>query len=56
MCVQDVCIPAGFSHGILVPSSIGIFTVGGKVKYCGNETSTLYSTSLLWTALLIAWA
>lgn len=42
-----MCVPAGFSHGKLVSSFIGILTVLGKAKYCGKETSTLYSTPLL---------
>lgn len=50
-----VHIPAGFSHGILVSSSIGNLTVLGKVKYCGKETSTLYSIPLLWSTPL-SWA
>lgn len=56
VCVQHVCVPSGFSHGILVSSFIGILTVLGKVKYCGKDTSTLYVTTLLWSATLISWA
>lgn len=42
-----VCVPAGFCHGMLVSSFVGIVTLLGKAKYCGKETSTLYSTPLL---------
>jgi len=49
------CVPAGFSHCMVVSSFTGIVTVLGRVKYRGKETSTLYSIPLLWYTLLNSW-